>query len=258
MAREVASASAEGGRVSAGDLGERLLDNHVDNAAVFRVHADEAIVLCCLAHGLEDRGVIEHEDARVSHEELEAGDAFADELAHFLELRGAEIGNDAVESVVGDGLVVGFFHPGIESLAERLTFVLDGEVNQRGGAAKGGGDGAGLEIVGAGGAAEGHVEVRVDVNATGDHEAASGVEDTAGIFGWKLGGDGGDFVAGDANVGEERVRCGHDCAVADYRVKTHLRSSGILSNLHRTGPPTPLFFVSADSKGLSIPVSPLE
>src|SRR6266581_4421426 len=163
MAREVASASAEGGRVSAGDLGERLLDNHVDNAAVFRVHADEAIVLCCLAHGLEDRGVIEHEDARVSHEELEAGDPFADELAHFLELRGAEIGDD-----------------------------------------------------------------------------------------------GADLVAGDADVGEERVRCGDDCAVADYRIKTHLRSSGILFNLHRRGPPTPLFFVSADSKALSIPVSPLE
>src|SRR5439155_21136198 len=181
--------------------------------------------------------------ARIGHEELEAGDAFANELAHFLELRGAEIGDDAVEGVVGDGFVVGLFHPGVEGLAERLAFVLDGEVNERGGAAKGGGDGAGLEIIGAGGAAEGHVKMSVNVNAAGDDEAASGVEDAAGIFRGKLGGDGGDFVAGDANVGEERVRCGDDCAVADYRVKTHLRSSGMLFNLHRRAPPHPRYFV---------------
>src|SRR6266566_4498716 len=51
-------------------LGERLLNDHVDGAAVFGMHADEAAVFGGLAHGLEDRRVIEHEDARVGHEEL--------------------------------------------------------------------------------------------------------------------------------------------------------------------------------------------
>jgi len=80
--------------------------------------------------------------------------------------------DDAVEGVVGDGFVVGFLHPGVEGLAERLAFVLDGEIDERGGAAKGGGNGAGLEIVGAGGAAEGHVQMGVDIDAAGNDEAS--------------------------------------------------------------------------------------
>jgi len=39
-------------------------------------------------------------------------------LAHFFELRGAEVGDDAVEGVVGDGFVVGFLHPSVEGMAE--------------------------------------------------------------------------------------------------------------------------------------------
>src|SRR5258707_1277265 len=156
-------------------FGGGLLDEDGHGAAVFRVHADEAAVLSCLAHGLKDGGVVEHEDAGVGHEELEAGDAFANELAHLFELRGAEIGDDAVEGVVGDGFVVGFLHPGIESMAERLAFVLNGEVDEGSGAAESGGDGAGLEIVGAGSTAKGHVKVGVDVDAAGGHQAPRGV-----------------------------------------------------------------------------------
>src|SRR5207253_6038535 len=134
---------------------------------------------------------------------------------------------DAVEGVVGDGFVVGFLHPGVESLAEGLAFVLDGEVDERGGAAEGGGDGARLEIIGAGGAAEGHVQVRVDIDPAGDDQAAGGVQDEGGIFRGELGGHGGDFVAVDAHIGDASIRRGDYRAVADYRVKTHLRSLGI-------------------------------
>ena len=151
-------------------FGEGLLDDDVDGAAVFGVHADEAGMFCGLAHGLEDGGVVEHEDAGIGHEEFEAGDAFADEVGHFFELRAAEVGDDAVEGVVDGGFVVGFGHPGVEGVAEGLAFVLDGEIDERRGAAEGCGDCAGLEVVGAGGAAEGHVEMGVDVDAAGEEE----------------------------------------------------------------------------------------
>ena len=52
-------------------------DNHVDDAAIFSVHADERAVLGGLAHGFEDGGVVDHEHVGVGHEELEAGHAFA-------------------------------------------------------------------------------------------------------------------------------------------------------------------------------------
>src|SRR5215472_3465635 len=136
---------------------ENLLDDHVDGAAIFRVHADEPVVRGRLSHGPKDGGIVKHEHAWIRHEELEAGDAVADKLAHLFELRGAEIGDDAVEGVVGDGLVMRLFHPGVEGLAERLAFVLDGEVNERSRAAKSCRDGARLEVVRAGGAAKGHV-----------------------------------------------------------------------------------------------------
>ena len=155
---------------SAFAFGESLLDDDVDGAAIFRVHADQAVVFGGLAHGSKDGGIIEHEDAGIGHEKLEAGDAFADEFAHFIELRGAEVGDDAVKGVVGDGFVMGFFHPGIEGLAQSLAFILDSEIDERGRAAKGRGDCAGLEIVGAGGAAERHVEMGVNVDAAGDEQ----------------------------------------------------------------------------------------
>ena len=123
---------------------------------------------------------------------------------------------------------MGFLHPGVESLAERLAFVLDGEVDQCGGAAESRGDGAGLEIVGAGRAAEGHVEMRVNVDASGDDQTAGGVDHFARVFGGELGSDGGDFIAVDADVGEASIGGGYDGAVADYGVKTHLRSLGVV------------------------------
>jgi hypothetical protein len=102
---------------------------------------------------------------------------------------------------------------------------LDSEIDQRGGASEGGGDGAGLEVVSAGGATEGHVEVGVDVDAAGDDEKASGVDHLADVRDGELSGDGRDLVAADADVGDVGVRGGDDGAVANDGVKTHGRTS---------------------------------
>src|SRR5260370_6238691 len=179
-----------------------------------------------LAHGAKNRGVVEHEHAGIGHEELETGDAFTNELSYFFELRAAEVGDDAVEGVVGDRFGLGFLHPGVESLAQGLSFVLDGEIDERGGAAKGCGDGAGFEIVRAGGAAEGHVEVGVHVDAAGEHEVIGGVDDAAGVFDRKPCADGGDLVANNADVGGASISRGDDRAVTNYRVQAHRLSTG--------------------------------
>ena len=174
---------------------KRLLNDHVDRAAIFRVHADQAGVLGGLAHGAENSGVVEHEDAGIGHEEFEAGDAFAYQFAHLFELRGAEVGDDAVEGVVDDGFVVRLLHPGVKGLAESLPFVLDREIDQRGRAAEGRGNRAGLEIVGAGGAAEGHVQMGVNVDAARDDEQSRSVDHAPGVFGGQLRSDRGDLVS---------------------------------------------------------------
>ena len=61
-----------------------LPHQHVDRAAVLRVHHDERARLPGLAHGTEDRRVVQHEHAGVGHEELERRDALPDQLVHLL------------------------------------------------------------------------------------------------------------------------------------------------------------------------------
>ena len=105
-----------------------------------------------------------------------------DQLPHLFELRVAEIGDDAVEGVVDGGFALGFFHPRFERLPQALAFRLNGEIDQRGGAAKSRGDRAGLEIVRAGGAAKRHVQMRVHVDSARHHEQAGRVDHLAGVF----------------------------------------------------------------------------
>jgi hypothetical protein len=150
-------------------------------SAVLGVHADEAAVVPRLRQGLEDRGVVHHEDARVGHEELEGRDALlAHHLVHVHRDLVAELAHDHVEAVVDHRLALGALHPALEGGVEPLTEVLDGEVDQGGGPAVGGGDGAALEVVGGGGAAEGHVEVGVHVDAPRHDQLAGGVDHRVG------------------------------------------------------------------------------
>jgi hypothetical protein len=59
-----------------------------------------------------------------------------------------------VEAVVDRGLALGLGVPGVEAGPQRAALLLDREVDDRRGAAVGRGDGAGLEVVRRGGAAE--------------------------------------------------------------------------------------------------------
>src|SRR5437588_208047 len=84
-----------------------------------------------------------------------------------------------------DGTAVGLLHPDIERFTQRLAFVLDGEIHERGRAAPGGSTRAGLEIIGAPGTAEGHVEMRVDINAAGEDVAVFGVDQLLRVVAWQ-------------------------------------------------------------------------
>ncbi len=59
----------------------------------------------------------------------------SNQRAHFLELRVAQVGDDAVEGVVDGRLAVGLFHPRFERLPQALALGLNGEIDQRGRAA---------------------------------------------------------------------------------------------------------------------------
>jgi hypothetical protein len=74
------------------------------------------------------------------------------------------------------GAAFGLLPPGVERVAHARAARLDGEIDDGGGAAERRRARAGFEIVARRGAAERHVEVRVGVDAAGDHVHAGGVD----------------------------------------------------------------------------------
>ena len=145
---------------------------------------------------------------------LNERDALLDHRVHLdLDLIG-ELGDDHVEAVVDRGLAFGLLHPRFPRVMQRLAFVLDGEVDDRRGAAEGRGDGAGLEVVGRGRAAERHVHVGVHVDAAGQDVLALGVDDAIGRH--RQGrADGRDLVAFDEDVADILISRRDDGAVLD-------------------------------------------
>src|SRR5881396_316242 len=161
-------------------LREVLLDQHVDRAAVLRVHHDQGAAVRGPLHGPEDRGVVQHEHPGVRHEQLERRDPLADQLVHLLQDLVVDLLDDHVEPVVGTRLL-GLLVPGVEALAEALSGPLEGEVDHRGGPAEGRRPGSGAEVVRAERPAEREVEVRVRVHPAGHHVPVGGVDDLVGL-----------------------------------------------------------------------------
>src|ERR1700746_3458032 len=103
-----------------------------------------------------------------------------------------------MKRVVGHGLAVRLLHPGVEGMPQRLALVLNGKVNQRRRAAESRCARACLEIIGAGGASEGHVQMRVYVNAAGNNETIFGIENLGGVINGEFPTDGGNNSVGNA------------------------------------------------------------
>ena len=199
-------------------LAQRLLDEQVDDAAVLGVHADEAAVLPRAPQRAEDGRVVHHEDAGVGHEQLEAGEALVfDHRVHVAELRVLQLGDDHVERIVGDRFSGGLFHPRVERMAHRAAAILDREVDQARRPAERGGDRAGLEVVGRRGAAERHVEMRMNVDAARQDVLSRGVDRTVGLEAMRrqVAADGGDCAVLAVDVGDVVVTRRDDAAVGD-------------------------------------------
>lgn len=199
--------------------GQRLLDEDVDRDAVLGMHHDQPAVAGGPLHGPQNLTVVAVEDAGVGHEQLEGGDALRDQQVHLPQRGLVHVGEDHVEGVVDRAVAVGLRVPGVEPLTDRAPHGLDGEVDDRGGAAPGGRPGPGLEGVGGVGAAERHLHVRMRVDAAGDDVLAGGVDGPVG--GPALGrvravrGECGDAAALDEYVCMEFVGRGDDEAAVD-------------------------------------------
>ena len=96
---------------------------------------------------------------------------------------------------------------------------LDGEIDERGGAAKRRRARAGFEIVAGRGSAEGHVEMRVDVDAARQQQHAGCVDHAAGVLGGQRWRDVADLFAIDQDVGGEGALGRDYGSVSDQRAR---------------------------------------
>ena len=124
-----------------------LLDEGVDNAAVFAVDAADAALFLELFQSLV-HGLVPDHHGGVGHVHLEGGDAGG---VHIVDLPLdvlVPVVDGHVEAVVAPALTVGLFVPKVQTVVQRLPLVGAGEVHHGGGAAPDGGPGAGVKIVG--------------------------------------------------------------------------------------------------------------
>src|ERR1700733_12233737 len=214
-------------------LRDRSLDDDVNDASVFGVEADQRAVFRGAGERLKDGRVVDHQHPGIGHEEFETGYALFDHVVHVFQSSFTQVRDDHVEAVVDGRFRFRFFPPGIERISHLRAFGLDGEVDQRRGAAEGCGFCAGFEIVGGRGAAEGHVEVSVDVDASGEEEHAGDVDDAVGLFDGDVWRDVFDLFADDQDVGFFGFGRGYYGAVAEE--EAHLVGSWLVA-LRRTSP----------------------
>jgi len=160
-------------------------------------------------------------DAGVSHEQLEAGHAFAHQGVHFLKLRVGEIGDDAVKRIVGDCPAGSFLHPGVERGPQCLAFVLNGKIDKARGAPEGRGARSSFEIIRAGGASERHIEVGMHVDAAGKNKSSRSVDNRARIFARQAVPEGVDLAFCDGDIAGECVGRGDHTSVCDDGVEAH-------------------------------------
>ena len=175
---------------------------------------DAGSVFTCLPERAIERAVVDVEHAGIGHEQLVGGDTLVSELAHLGQALVWHVGDDHVERVIDGGLAVGLGVPRVEALDGALALGLNREVDDARGAAPRCRPGAGLEVIGRDGAPEGHIEVRMGVDAAGNDQAVFGVEDGVGVH-VEVFSDEGDFFIFDVDVGEIVVGGGDDVAVFD-------------------------------------------
>ncbi len=179
---------------------EGLADQRVDGRAVLGVNADEAADLRGPSQHAEDPVVVQHQAAGVGHEELERGHPLGHERRHFGFDVGAEVRNADVEPEVDDGLPGGARHPLVERLAERSALGLRRVVDDGRRPAARGGHRAGGEVVSGADVAERHIEVRVNIDAARQQQAARRVDHAVDGLG-EAGADRGNALAIHQDVG---------------------------------------------------------
>jgi hypothetical protein len=132
-------------------------------------------------HRLEERLVVDHQRALVGHEQLVGGDPLVGQRRELLERAALlQVGDRHVVAHVDHLLAVRLAPPFLERVRKRRALRLDDEVDVRSRAAERGRGLAGFDVVDRDRPPEGHVEMRVRVDASREHVLAACVDHLVG------------------------------------------------------------------------------
>ena len=194
---------------------ERLLHEDLDHVAVLGVDLNQAAVLGARLQRLEDRLVVDLQDVLVGHEDFERIDALlVDEFGDLGHRLVAAVGDREVKGVVDDGLPIGFPVPRLEGVVQRVAARVEREVDDAGRPAECRAARPRFKVVGGDRPAEGHVEVRVRVDAARHDVCSAGIDGLVAAH-IQLLADRGDLLTFDQNVGFIEVGRRSDRPAAD-------------------------------------------
>ncbi|MNN41434.1 hypothetical protein D3C81_1555530 [compost metagenome] len=182
------------------------------------MHHHQPALLARHRQHLKDLAVVQLQVV-VGHVDLERRIALADQPRQLVLQHGmGRVGNDQVESIVDHRLAAGAAMVVVHRRAQRMTFFLRGKRDHGGGAAAGGRDRAGAEVVGHPEAVgHGLVQVAVRIDAARQHQLAARVDDLRGFTQVKT--ELHDAAAVDGDIALHGVAGGHHGAVADDQVE---------------------------------------
>jgi hypothetical protein len=106
-------------------------------------------------------------------------------------------------------------------VAQRLTLILNGEVDERGRPAEQRGTRSSFEIVSAGRSSEWHVEVGMDINTSWHYVLAGSIQHAPRVFAWQTFAYGNNLPVRNRHIGSIRIRRRNHRAACDDAVKRH-------------------------------------
>ena len=158
-------------------------------------HRQDAVIARFL-QGAEQARIVDLQAAFVGHQRLDAAYAFVEQRRNLVDNGVVPFHQIGVVGVIDHGLVGSLTVPRLNALAQRLALVGDRKIDVSGRAAEGRGLMAGVEIVGRFRHADRQLQMRVHVNATGQHIAIGRI-DHLRAFGFQTFANHGDLLAVD-------------------------------------------------------------
>ena len=165
----------------------------------------------------EERAVINHQGPFIGQKTLETRNTFFDHFRNFIKDTIVKVADGYVEPVIYHGLAFGFFSPGSKGIPEGHSLSLNRKIHKGRCPPECGGNGPCFKIVAGCFSHEGHIEMGMNINGTGENIFPFCVNNLIGLFG-KFSGNGLDFTVPNPYFAFVGIRCRNNVRVGYFNI----------------------------------------